>query len=38
MKVLERDRGKSIDEIVKAAVADLTEDEMAAGLVHANTP
>ncbi len=38
MKVLERDRGKSIEEIVKAAVADLTEDEMAAGLVHANTP
>jgi ribonucleoside-diphosphate reductase beta chain len=29
MKVLERDRGKNIDEIVKAAVADLAEDEMA---------
>src|SRR3989454_6798487 len=33
MKVLERDRGKSVDEIVKAAVADLAEDEMA----HAST-
>src|SRR5438876_546211 len=26
MKVLERDRGKSIDEIVRAAVADLAEE------------
>src|SRR2546425_7933847 len=33
MKVLERDRGKSVDEIVKAAVADLAEDELA----HAST-
>ena len=31
MKVLERDRGKSFDEIVKAAVADLKEED----LVHA---
>ena len=29
MKVLERDRGKSIEEIVKASVADLSEDETA---------
>lgn len=29
MKVLERDRGKSFDEIVKASVADLAEDEVA---------
>jgi ribonucleoside-diphosphate reductase beta chain len=37
MKVLERDRGKSIDEIVKAAVADLSEDERAVEPVHAKT-
>ena len=36
MKVLERDRGKSIDEIVRAAVADLSEDESAGALVHAD--
>ena len=35
MKVLERDRGKSIDEIVKAAVADIAAEESAAELVHA---
>jgi len=29
MKVLERDRGKSIDEIVKSAVADISEEELA---------
>jgi ribonucleoside-diphosphate reductase beta chain len=34
MKVLERDRGKSIDEIVRAAVADLSEDDRAGELVH----
>jgi hypothetical protein len=38
MKVLERDRGKSIDDIVKAAVADLSEDEKSSSLVHANMP
>jgi len=27
MKVLERDRGKSIDEIAKAAVIDMTQEE-----------
>jgi ribonucleoside-diphosphate reductase beta chain len=37
MKVLERDRGKTIEEIVKAAVADLSEDERAGELVHAET-
>ncbi|HEX9364637.1 MAG TPA: hypothetical protein VGA47_12730, partial [Candidatus Dormibacteraeota bacterium] len=35
MKVLERDRGKSIDDIVKAAVADLAEEEASSQLVHA---
>ncbi|HEV8597282.1 MAG TPA: R2-like ligand-binding oxidase [Candidatus Dormibacteraeota bacterium] len=35
MKVLERDRGKNIDEIVKAAVADLAEDEVAPATVGA---
>jgi hypothetical protein len=29
MKVLERDRGKSIAEIAKATVADMTEEELA---------
>ena len=29
MRVLERDRGKSIDEIAKAAMADLAEEELA---------
>ena len=28
MRVLERDRGKSIDEIAKAAVADMSEEEV----------
>jgi len=37
MKVLERDRGKSIDEIVKAQIVDLSEDEMTTQLVHAET-
>ena len=35
MKVLERDRGKSLEEIVRAAVADLAQDESGAELVHA---
>ena len=35
MKVLERDRGKSIDEIAKAAVEDLAEEDSAVDLVHA---
>jgi hypothetical protein len=35
MKVLERDRGKSIDEIAKAAVKDLAEEDSAVDLVHA---
>ena len=38
MKVLERDRGKSIDEIIRASVADLTEDEMAGSPVPVGTP
>ncbi len=38
MRVLERDRGKSIDEIVKAAVADMSEDEKAGSLVPAKMP
>jgi hypothetical protein len=29
MKVLERDRGKTIDEIVKSAISDLAEDDLA---------
>ena len=29
MRVLERDRGKSIEEIAKAALADLSEEETA---------
>jgi len=32
MKVLERDRGKSIEEIVKASVADLVEEEALGGI------
>jgi ribonucleoside-diphosphate reductase beta chain len=35
MRVLERDRGKSIDEIVAAAVADIAQDESGADLVPA---
>ncbi len=31
MKVLERDRGKSIEEIARASVADLAEEEIAIG-------
>jgi hypothetical protein len=31
MKVLERDRGKSLAEIAKATVADMTEEELAVG-------
>ena len=38
MKVLERDRGKSLDEIVKAAVADITTDISEEELVHAQAP
>jgi hypothetical protein len=33
--VLERDRGKSFDEIAKAAVADITEEEQSASLLEA---
>jgi len=29
MKVLERDRGKSLAEIAKATVADMTEEDLA---------
>ena len=32
MKVLERDRGKSIEDIVKASVADLVEEEALGGI------
>ena len=35
MKVLERDRGKSLEEIVMASVADLAQEESEAELVHA---
>ena len=35
MKVLERDRGKSLEEIARAAVKDLAEEESSADLVHA---
>ena len=38
MKVLERDRGKSFDEIVKAAVADISTDISEEELVHAPAP
>jgi hypothetical protein len=37
MNMLDRDRGKTIDEIVKAAVADLSEEQRAGELVHAET-
>jgi ribonucleoside-diphosphate reductase beta chain len=37
MRVLERDRGRSIEEIVKASVADLSEDEMPAAAGSANS-
>ena len=35
MKVLERDRGKTLEEIARAAVKDLAEEESSADLVHA---
>jgi ribonucleoside-diphosphate reductase beta chain len=35
MRVLERDRGKSIDEIAKATVADITEEEQSDSLLEA---
>jgi hypothetical protein len=35
MRVLERDRGKSMDEIEKAAAADITEEERSESLLAA---
>ncbi len=35
MKVLERDRGKSIPEIEQAAAADMTEEELSENLLQA---
>jgi len=32
MKVLERDRGKSIEDIERSAIADLAQDELAAAV------